>query len=189
MARKLAMLTAKNAKHFLFGLIVVSVVVFLIVKFTDEGFATTKVVSIYLTRTSAASNNVQFVSSNDPNVKAIPQSTANSVLLTLPDEYQLQNYAIYGHGSSWVKGKYDSGVSATFVSLKTLPVGASPASIIRAGGAANVLSTQTALPRTEPLSNILVTNLSQANFATFSPTGDIANGKANIRIDLTVVVP
>jgi hypothetical protein len=189
MARKLAMLAAKNAKYFLFGLIVVSVVVFLIVKFTDEGFATTKVVSIYLTRTSAASNNVNFVSSNDPNVKAIPQSTANSVLLTLPDEYQLQNYAIYGYGSSWVKGKYDSGVSATFVSLKTLPVGASPASIIRAGGAANVLSTQTALPRTDPLSNILVTNLSQANFATFSPAGDIANGKANIRIDLTVMIP
>jgi hypothetical protein len=189
MARKLAMLAAKNAKYFLFGLIVVSVVVFLIVKFTDEGFATTKVVSIYLTRTAAASNNVQFVSSTDPNVKAIAQSTANSVLLSLPDEYQLQNYAIYGYGSSWVKGKYDSGVSATFVSLKTLPVGASPASIIRAGGAANVLSTQTALPRTEPLSNILVTNLSQANFASFSPTGDIANGKANLRIDLTVMIP
>ena len=189
MARKLSMLPAKNVKYYLFGLIVISLVVFLIVKFTHEGFATTKVISIYLIRTSATSNNVQFISSSDPKVKAIPQSTANSVLLTLPDEYILQDYAIYGHGKSWAKGKYDSGVSATFVSLRTLPVGTTPASIIRTGGAANVLSTQTALPRTGPISNILVTNLSQANFASFSPTGDIANGKANLRIDLTVMTP
>lgn len=159
---------------------------------TKAGTTTTavgKVVKVYVKVPSTGIIDLASIKSSDPLVTAKAGGTKQVTLGFDPSLGKLKDINYKGHGATgWVAAapaKIFMGSVGTMITAKHATNASK--SVMRATALPAATATSLKLPLdVATLGNGLkVTGLEQGNFATFSTTGNAANGGANILIELT----